>query len=357
MMFRLHLATGLLMLAPALAPAQTDPALWRFVQPNAKAIISIDWKHVRQSHVGTMLREKWIDANSAAIPGAEFLNDVDRFLISSGGLNTGDEPSEPPMLIVVQGHFDLLKVRKLLQAHGTKAQAFNSFQVYRPQGKNAKDMAFAMLDAQIILIGDARSVFAGLDRSTALATVPDASPVLARAAAMDATYEVWALITSPGALANDRLMGLLSGGESGSNALGYEVGFSFKNGLSADASVLFESDSASKRLASELGKMLKMAIKDKMGEPAMLDLEKKLKVSADGKMVKIAMHLTAQELEKNAQIYATTHRQSAPVLAELRTVARPASEPPKTERRVIRIEGLDEGTREIPYKQDRPPQP
>jgi hypothetical protein len=74
-------------------------------------------------------------------------------------------------------------------------------------------------------------------------------------------------------------------------------------------------------------------------------------------MVKMAMHLTALELEKNAQIYARTHRQSAPVLAELRTVARPASEPPKIERRVIRIEGLDEGTREIPYKQDRPPQP
>ena len=103
--------------------------------------------------------------------------------------------------------------------------------------------------------------------------------------------------------------------------------------------------------------MLKMAIKDKMGEPAMLDLEKKLKVSADGKMVKIAMHLTPQELEKNAQIYTATHKQAAPVLAEVRAVARPAPEPPKPEKRVIRIEGLDEGTREIPYKQDHPPQP
>src|SRR5438045_1244318 len=148
MMFRLYLATGLLLAAPAIASAQTDPALWRFVPSNAKAIISIDWKHVRQSHVGTMLREKWIDINSAAIPGAEFLNDVDRFLISSGGANAGDETSEPPLLIVVRGHFDLLKVRKLLQTHGTRAQAFNSFQVYRPQGKNAKDMAFVLLDAQ-----------------------------------------------------------------------------------------------------------------------------------------------------------------------------------------------------------------
>ncbi len=34
-----------------------------------------------------------------------------------------------------------------------------------------------------------------------------------------------------------------------------------------------------------------------------------------------------------------------------------ASEPPKAEKRVIRIEGLDEGTREIPYKPDHPPLP
>jgi hypothetical protein len=340
-------------LAAAIAPAQTDPALWRFIQPNAKAIISIDWKHVRQSHVGTMLREKWVDTNST-IPGVEFLNDVDRFLISSGGQNEADETSEPPVLIVVRGHFDLPRVRKLLATHGAKAQAFNSVQVYRPQGKNSKDMAFVLLDAQTILIGDARSVFAAVDRNALPASPADASPALARAAAMDASYEVWALITTPGALANDRLMGLLSGGEVGSNALGYEVGFSFKNGLSADASVLFESDSAAKRLASELGKMLKMAIKDKMGEPAMLDLEKKLKITAEGKLVKIAMRVTAQELEKNAQIYAATHKPPVRALAEVRAVAKAAPEPPKPEKRVIRIEGLDEGTREIPYKPDHP---
>ena len=97
------------------------------------------------------------------------------------------------------------------------------------------------------------------------------------------------------------------------------------SGIPADASVLFESDSAAKRLASELHKMLKMAIKDKMGEPAMLDLEKKLKITAEGNMVKIAIRVTPQELEKNAQIYTATHKQPVPALAEVRAVAKPAS--------------------------------
>src|SRR5260370_38119459 len=125
MMFRLHLVTGLLVAAPAIASAQTDPALWRFVQPNAKAIISIDWKHVRQSHVGTMLREKWVDTN-AAIPGVEFLNDVDRFLISSGGANASDAAAELPVLIVVRGHIDLPRLRKLHGPPESRAQLLHA---------------------------------------------------------------------------------------------------------------------------------------------------------------------------------------------------------------------------------------
>src|SRR5260370_38198831 len=116
MIFRLHLMTGFL-LAAAVAPSQTDPTLWRFIQPNAKAIISIDWKHVRQSHVGTMLREKREDTN-AAIPVIEFLNEVDRFLITSGRLNACNKASERPVLIGVRGHLHFPSVRNGLVTLG-----------------------------------------------------------------------------------------------------------------------------------------------------------------------------------------------------------------------------------------------
>src|SRR5450755_1414978 len=90
-----------LLLAPAVMSAQTDPALLRFLPPNPKAVISIDWKMLRGSHVGALLREKFVDANpGSAIPGVEFLDDVDRCIISSSGRAPGDETSEPPMLVV-----------------------------------------------------------------------------------------------------------------------------------------------------------------------------------------------------------------------------------------------------------------
>ncbi len=343
-----------ILIMPLIASAQTDPALWRFVQPNAKALISVDWKRVRQSHIGTMIRDKWITSNpaAAAVPGIEFLDDIERFVISSSGRNADDASAEAPLLIVISGHFDLASVRRILATHNAKPQMFNNVQVYRPQGKTSKDMAFVLLDPQTILIGDAHSVFGSLERSAFPAPAADPNSLLARAAAFDTNYDVWALMSTPGVLASDRLMDLFTGGELGGEARSVEIGFSLRNGLAADTAVMFQSELAAKRMASELAKLLKMAIKEKMGEPAMLDMEKKLKVSSDGALVKIAMHMTQQELDKNAQIFALSHKTPAASVAELRPVVKPApAPPPKPETKVIRIEGLDEGTREIPFKQ------
>jgi hypothetical protein len=346
-----------LLLAPTIVQAQTDPTLWRFIHPHAKAVISIDWKALKGSHVGALLREKFVDGNpGTAMPGIEFLDDVDRCIISSPGRSAVDDTSEPPMLIVVRGHFDLANVRKVLAEHGAKPQLFNSIQVYRPQGKNARDMAFVLLDAQTILIGDASSIFASLDGTTNTAPAADASTILARAAEMDSRYEVWALMTGLQAIANDRLMGLLAGGGApGSEARGFEAGISLRNGLMADVSFLFPTEPEARNMASEFSKLMKAAIKDKLGGPVMLDLERKLKVSADGAIAKISLRLTPQELEKNARIFAASRAQPQAAVADIRPVVSPsAPAPPKPEPKVIRIEGLDGGTREIQMKPDRP---
>jgi hypothetical protein len=337
-----------MLLVPFILSAQTDPALLRFVHPDAKALISIDWKRVRQSHLGTLIRQKWVDGS--AIPGVEFLNDIDRFVISSPGRNpAGTSTEEAPLLIVVGGHFDLAKVRSVLGAHGAKSQMFNNVQVYRPQDKTGKEMAFVLLDAQTILVGDAPSVFAGLERSAFPLPPPSANSLLARAQTLDTNYDAWALMNAPGVLASDRLMEMFTGGELGSEAGGVEIGISLREGFTVATTVGFKSEAAAKRMASELAKLLKLAIKDKMGEPTMLDLEKRLKVASEGVFVKIAMHMTQQELDKNAQIFAISQKQPAAAIAGGHPLLVPP--PPPPEKKVIRIEGLDEGTREIPYRQ------
>jgi hypothetical protein len=346
------LALAAFLIAPAVAQVPATTGLSRFVHPNAKALISLDWRRVRQSHVGAMLREKWLSAGPAAsFPGIEFLDDVDRFLISSPGRDPNSESQESPMLIAVSGHFDLAKVRGLLVRHGVKPQMFNSFQVYRPQSKGASDFAIVLFDPQTILLGDSRSMFTTLDRNAFPQAAPQAGSILARAAEFEANYEVWALITAPETIASNRLMGLLSGGEFASEARGFEFGVSLRSGLAADIAVAFESESAAKKMVSELSKVIKLTVKDKMGEPAMQDMEKHLKFSADGTRAKISLRMTPQEVAKNARIYSASRNQPARGMAQVTPTIKLTPAPPPPQKQVIRIEGLDEGPREIPIKQ------
>jgi hypothetical protein len=255
------------------------------------------------------------------------------------------------MLIAIGGRFDLAKMRSLLARQGAKPQQFNSFQVYRPQGKDAKDLAFVLFDSQTILIGDSRSIFGALERSAFPAPPPDANSLLARAAQMESTYEAWAILNAPDALASGPLTSLLGGADLDEHVKGFEMGFSLRNGLSADVALAFETEEAAKKMATELSKIVKLAVKDKIGEPAVVDLEKKLKFAAEGTQAKLTLRLTPQELEKNAQIFAASHKQPAVGFPEVRPVVKSSNAPPPPpEKKVIRIEGLDSGPREIPYK-------
>jgi hypothetical protein len=172
---------------------------------------------------------------------------------------------------------------------------------------------------------------------------------------MDSRYDVWALMTGFASMASDRLMGLLAGGgPSSSEARSFEAGVSLRNGLVADISLFFPSEPEARSVASEFSKLIKAAVKDKIGGPAMLDLEKKLKIAADGAVAKISLRLTPQELEKNARIFAAARPQPVVAQADIQPVTLSLAPVPKPEPKVIRIEGLDEGTREIKMKQDQP---
>jgi hypothetical protein len=337
------------------AECQSDPALWRFAYPNAKAVVSINWQRIRLSAAGAMIRDKWLNTGSAVpIPGMEIIEDIDRVLISSPGNLFGPDADgdsgEPSVLFVVQGHFEAAKVHQFFTRLGTKAQSYNSFQVYRPQEKGAKNMAYVLFDAGTILFGDAPSIFAALERNRFTPPTPEPGSIVARAAEMDAAYDFWLVMNSPEMMSSDRLAGLFRGAEWVSEAQGFEAGVSLRTGLAADVTVRLASEEAAKRVVTEITRLTAMVLKDKKAEAQLQDVAKKLKLNADGSVVKISLRLTPKELEKSAQSFAAGLKASSatPVPAAVVPDAVPAKPG------VIRIEGLDEGAREIPYP---PPQP
>jgi hypothetical protein len=368
---RLRLSVALIaLLAPAAAECQSDAAAWRFVYPNAKALISINWQRIRQSPGGALIRDKWLNAGpGAALPGLEFLNDVDRIVISSPGneTNTGTAvvASEAPVLIAVNGHFDAAKVHQFFTRLNAKPQAYNSFQVYRPQAADAKDMAYVLVDSGTILFGDAPSLFAALDRNQFAPPAPLPGSIVARGVEMDSPYELWLVITSPDIMASDRLGGLFRGVEWASDAQGFEAGVNMRSGLTADVTVRFASAAVAKRVVAEMTRlttgMLRAKVsKEKQADVQMQDIAKKLKFSFDGSAAKISLRLTPQELEKSAQALAAAHRAPASSAGDFASAASasrtpaavpsPGSSPPAPAvPAVIRIDGLDDGPREIPY--------
>ena len=176
---------------------------------------------------------------------------------------------------------------------------------------------------------------------------------MVRAKELDSRYDIWAILSGMQSIANDRLMSLLAGGGLQSESRSFEAGVSLKNGLLADISLVFPSEPEARSMVSEFSKLMKAAVKDKVGGPAMVDFEKRLKVAADGATAKISLRMTPQEFEKNAQIFAVARQQQAVAAAEVKPPAEAVPAATKAAPQMIKIDGLDDGPREIRLKQEQ----
>lgn len=353
-----------LVVAPIATYAQSEPTLWRFADPSSKSLIGIDWARIRSSTAGAAIRQA-LPSNSA-LPGLvalALLDSIDRLLISSpAGPSAADSSKaaeDSPILIAIQGRFDAAKVRQLSALSGAKAQSYNSFQVYRPQakensGKTNRDSAWVLYDSHTILYGDPPLVFAALDRNEfgpPAGSAPNPGSLAARAAELDAKYEVWGVLDVADVVLSGTLPAVFHGNEWASAVQGIELGVNLGAGLDADFILRLASDKSAKHVAAVLESALNAAAKDKSHGAQAQELAQKLRFSVDGSAAKISLHMNQQELEQIAQAFKAGVQsgerasRSNPGVTPVLTPAGPPTPP------MIRIEGLDDGTREIPYQQ------
>ena len=333
-------ALTLFVAAAALAggiEAQTGGGLWKFAHPQAKALIGINWKVVRDSQGGRMMRDKLESGIAEAIPGIEFLNDLEEALISSPGPTEGR--ADPPALIAVRGRFDRARVKDLLVRHGARKQMYGASVIYRPQGETGRDFAIAQIDERTLLLGDVASVLAGIDRAKSEWTGGGANPVVERAQRLETSYDFWALFTAPGALS-------MPGAHMPPDAREMEAGISFHNGLSMDVRLDTASIDIARHMAVDLSKVLKLASKDQEGQPGWTEIVKKMHVWADSTAVRLSLRMGGDDLAKATRLWEVARARRDTAQAQTHVDLKPV--PPQ--RKTIRIEGLDEGLREIPIR-------
>ena len=362
----------LALLAPA-AECQSTGDLWRFVPPDAKALVSIQWQRIRESPALATLRQKLLtDPAARTIPGLDLLDEVDRILVTSSGMpqpaasdasagapadapaNT-DQITDTPVLIVFRGRFETSKVRHFFSQIGARPQAYNNFQVYRPQNTNTKQMAWVQFDSSTVLFGDAPSLFAALDRNRFAPPAPQPGSIIARAAEMESTYDFWISVQSPDLVSRDQLAGLVPQNVWGAEMKGFEAGISLRSGMAADFTMQLDSEAAAKKMVADFAGAVQTALREKGADPQMRELASKIHMAAEGPYAKVNLHLTQEDLRKTAEAYAAAYQRGVTAAQQsARPPAVSAPRPVPPQRGVIRIEGLDNGPVDIPYP---PPQP
>lgn len=352
-------AAGILFVLVAVAAAQpvSHPALWKYVHPKATILAGIDVSQVAASPLGRKLSSdfkisSWTESLSGQ--GLDFVSGVDRILLSSPGpASATARPQDAPVVVAVQGRFEPDKIRKFALAQGGQSLPYKGVNIMLAP-KSEGDMAVALVSAQVLLTGDLSSVKAALDHHAAFSPEAAAAPLFARATELNTLYEVWFVSQTPiagfGLPASPGLQPL-------ADVQGFEGGLSVREGLGLELNLQTASPEAAKMLAETAQVMLQFANAGPARAPALTDLLKRLRIQPEEDRVAFSIAWSQSQVEAAVGQWKTRFFKSGPQVAHspkppavpepLAAVAKPATPPAPPVPMVVKIYGLEGGTREV----------
>ncbi len=297
-----------IVLSVATASAESHPAWWRLVSPDASALVGIDWESLKSSPFGDAIKEELSGDDGLGFPQVAFLSEAHEILISS-----------PTLLAVAAGSFPEEKLRKEAEQKGIRRAAYRDVEMWITPGKDT--LSIARLSDDLILLGHVKELQAAIDRSQA----DDArySPLLARAANF-AKDDFWVVADRlPDPLAS-RFVPIEAEAEA------FEGSISLQSGLRLSAWLKTSSPDD----AAEVGDSLKQTI------ASLPPVARGIQVTVDQTSVNLSLGLTP------VQFLAALRPSSASApVAEVSLKPEPPSKPAGPQ--VIRIYGLDDGPRQI----------
>ena len=160
--------------------ASEEPSPWRYIHPQAGIIVGGDLKKAQTSPLWLRLKKE-LGATAGKTEGLDVFAMVDRFVLSTPEVPSGDQP---PALISLEGTFDRVRVRKAL-APGTGIERFKGIDLYVPPKARRTDMLFALINDHLGLLGDRASM------ELVLTSPAAASPLIERAKLLGAHNIFW----------------------------------------------------------------------------------------------------------------------------------------------------------------------
>ena len=339
--------------------AQTNA--WELGHPDAKLLVGVDLKSLRESSVGQSIREQ-MHAQPAATAApsplqASFqamafgiLDQIDRVFLSSPANTAPGAKNNPPFLLVVEGRFPMAQLKPFLQG---PARPYRGAQVYRTSKTDSTKTnltktdttSVAILDEGTLLLGDEKSVLAALDRrGRALAP---ASTLLARAQVLAFTHDFWAIADAPlskfqpaSASPGNPVASALTS-QIASQIKGIEAGLSLRDGFQFELNLATDSEATAAQMSQVISAQIQTAMLAQATRPEEAEMVRKLQIGAEGNRMRVNLALTADEFR---QLQAA---QAARAMAAARAPQPPVrAAKPATPGKIV-IYGLEGGPREI----------
>jgi hypothetical protein len=342
-MTRPQLGIALLVFA-ATAAAQT--AAWELVHPDAKLVLGIDVKTIRESEAWQVFSDRTKAQTPPAQPpvqamqamGKQILDQVNYIFVSSPANMTANAKTKPPFLLAVEGKFPMDALTPFLQS---APRRYRTADLYRTTKTDTTTLA--VLDG-LLLLGDEPSVLSALDRRGH--ALPAPSKTLARAKALAATHDFWIVADEPlskfqpaAAAWNPLAMAFAS------QITGIDFGLGVREGMQFELSLATESEAAASQMAQTLGSQIQMELAAQPNSAAIAETVQKLKIDSLGNRMRVSLMLTKEEFAAQLQAVETARLQAAAAASKTPPPAvRPVK--PAAHGKIV-IYGLDDGPREI----------
>jgi hypothetical protein len=172
----------------AAAPEMTrlpEPSAWRFAHPDAQILAGADLFRLGQSPLGEKLRHRFL-----AAMGPDLSRHVQRLLVSTAFLPDGKADS----ILILSGPLDAGRIKQMAVNGQATLKTYKGIEVILPPGGAAEETHFAIIDAQTALLGNRLSVTAAIDRSHHPPRhLSESNLLFARALDLIHEAEVWAL--------------------------------------------------------------------------------------------------------------------------------------------------------------------
>lgn len=298
----------------------------------------MDWNTLRKSPFADAMRME-LGADGLGFPPLDSLDHATQILISS-----------PPLLVAATGSFPAAETGRDANTLGFRLSSYKGVNLWIAPQPAA--LSFALMTPQVVLLGSRKTLEGAIDRATDLAakegetaraTIRRYSPLLARAAQFAHDGDLWIVSSHfPDPLAS-RFVPL------DVEARSFDGGVSIQNGLRLGALLTASSSEGALVMAEHL----------RGNFAALSPLIRATEIQVDGDQVQLSLTATAEEfnasLRNTPAPPAPPNAPPAPPQVPTQVVSASVTPPPELPKpapaqpQVIRIIGLDDGPREIPF--------